>query len=161
MKCTATTEAEMRDHEVPTLKSVDDLVTYINSLLEREHEYGTAVYAMSLAATAAYNFVASKLGVTGAMAGLAALDTLRRLKHIDGPFMVVNGRDMLYPQCWPEQKLYEVLDEWMPWASAEAGKLLEEHVKTGFAHVHPNVLQHWKNLFAAGRGLTPDEVPLH
>lgn len=161
MKCTATTEAEMRDHEVPTLKSVDDLVTYINSLLEREHEYGTAVYAMSLAATAAYNFVASKLGVTGAMAGLAALDTLRRIKHIDGPFMVVKGQDMLYPQCWPEQKFYKVLDEWMPWASAEAGKLLEEHAKTGFAHVHPNVLQHWKTLFAAGRGLTPDEVPLH
>jgi hypothetical protein len=58
------TEAEMRDSEAPTHGTVEELAAYVRVLVERPHDYGTCVYAMSLAATAAFNFVAHKLGVT-------------------------------------------------------------------------------------------------
>jgi len=48
----AKTEAEMRDANVAHPKNFGELVEYLKSLVEREHDYGTAVYAISMGATA-------------------------------------------------------------------------------------------------------------
>ena len=141
MRETAQTEAEMRETKSPWPLTEKQLHEYIDSLVDREHDYGTCCYAMSLAATAAFNYVAGKLGVTGFQASCADLDFLRRSRHIDGPFIILKGEDALYPQYDLPAKLQGALAEWKSWMKEQAEKKLAET-----EHAHPNVIAHWKKL---------------
>ncbi len=138
---TATTEAQMRDAKVPWPKTEKQLMEYIGSLVNRDHDYGTAVYAISMAATAAFNYVCGAEGCTGFQASCADMDVLRRTRLIDGPFMIIKGEDALYPQYDLPGKLDEALDKWKPWFKEEAAKKLAEN-----AGAHPAVIEHWKKL---------------
>jgi hypothetical protein len=140
MDINTATEQEMRDTEVPGIYSMEELVEYINALVAKEHDYGTAVYAMSMAAVATFNYVAYKEGVTGFQASCADLDIIRRIRHIKGPFMLIKGYDMLYPQYDIESQVNEVVREWRPWAKEEATKLLNTENKE---YVAEQVWQHW------------------
>ena len=142
MKCEAKTEQEMRDVDVKWPKTIEDLTEYIESLTNREHDYGTSVYAMSLAATAAFHYAASKVGATGFQASCADLDVLRRTRSIKGPFMIIDADNMLYPQYDLHGKLQEAMDSWAEWAAEEAQKKLDGDKE----HVHPDVLAHWRRL---------------
>lgn len=97
------TEAQMRDAVVPTAISLASLDLYIDSLVKRPHDYGTTVYAMSMAATAAFNYVASKLGVTGFQAFCADMDILRRTRGYEHGFRIVHYGDLMWPQCWDKE----------------------------------------------------------
>ena len=77
---TSKDEKEMRDAKVPWPKTEEQLQQYVNSLVERPHDYGTCVYAMSMAATAAFNYVAGQLGVTGFQSSCADMDVIRRTR---------------------------------------------------------------------------------
>ena len=136
----AQTEAEMREAKDPWPYTREQLLQYIDSLTERSHDYGTCVYALSLGALAAFNYVAHKLGVTGFQSSCADLDFLRRNRSLKGPFILLKAEDALYPQYDLREKLDEALNEWKPWLAEEAEKLLA----SGTAH--PAVLAHWKNL---------------
>ena len=144
MKEQAKTETEMREAETPWPKSINELTEYVESLTEREHDYGTSAYAMSLAATAAFNYIASRLGTTGFQASCADLDFVRRSRGIKGPFMLIRGEDMLYPQYDLRGKLNEALFEWRDWAAKEAARLLTD--KNGACS---EVVEHWKKLAAS------------
>jgi len=135
------TEKEMRDAEVPHHNTIGALSDYIESLVQQEHDYG--------AATAAFNYVARRLGVTGFQASCADLDVLRRTRRIKGPFMLVDGNKMLYPQYSIERDVRKAMNEWMPWAADEARKLLAQDNE----HTSPKVIKHWKMLAA----LAPQE----
>ena len=137
----AQTEAEMREAKVPWPKTKKQLVEYIESLVNRQHDYGTCVYAMSMAAEAAFNYVAGKEGTTGFQASCADLDFVRRVRLLKGPFMLIKAEDMLYPQCNLFDKLSESMDNWKPWAKEEAIKKLSDT-----SHAHPDVIAHWKKL---------------
>lgn len=137
------TEMEMRDSAVPTPRSTDELVVYIASLVNREHDYGTCVYAMSMAAVAAFNYVASELGVTGFQASCADMDILRRTRHLTGPAMLLNGEDLLYPQYDVPAKVSKWIAECGPWLAEEAAKKIAEAPES-----HPNVMAHWQKLAA-------------
>lgn len=145
------TEASMRAETAPTPKTAKELAAYIDSLTAGEHDYGTCVYAMSLAATAAYSYVASKLGVSGMQAECADLDIIRRTRDIAGPFMLIAADDCLYPQYdSPVVKAAEARAKWAPWLKQEAARLLAEkhspHVPYG---ISPQVVAHWKKLAKA------------
>lgn len=92
------TEIELKEAKVPWLKTKEELIDYIDKLVEQEHNYGTCVYAMSMAAVAAFNYVASKLIVTGFQASCAELDILRRIRNLEGSFMITDASKLLYPQ---------------------------------------------------------------
>jgi len=136
----AQTEKEMRDAVDPWPRTPAQLNEYVESLVSRSNDYGTCVYAMSLAATAALNYVAHKLGVTGFQASCADLDFLRRSRHMKGPFMIINAEDALYPQYNLREKLEEALRDWKPWLKEEAKKLLAE--RDGCTAVR----EHWERL---------------
>ena len=142
-------EQEMRDTEVPRANTIAELSDYIESLVQQEHDYGTCVYAMSMAATAAFNYVARRLGVTGFQASCADMDVLRRTRRITGPFMIVDGNKMLYPQYSIERDVREAMNEWAQWAGDEARKLLAQDN----GRASPKVIKHWKGLAA----LAPQE----
>jgi hypothetical protein len=134
-------EAVMRKSRPPTIKTPDQLTAYIESLVNGKHDYGTCAYAMSLAATAAFNYVAGQLGATGFQASCADLDFIRRTRGIEGPFMLIKAQDMLYPQYDVRNQLEEAMDKWKPWLKEAAAKCLAEH-----GGAHPRVLAHWEAL---------------
>lgn len=138
---TATTEAEMRDSVAPWPKTQEQLEEYVKSLVDRQHDYGTCVYAMSLAASAAFHFVAGKLGVTGFQSSCADMDFIRRVRNIEGPFMLIKGQDALYPQYDLPGRLTEAMEDWKPWLKEQAKKKLAETFVA-----HSNVIAHWKKL---------------
>lgn len=139
------TEQEMRESEAPSPTTAEELAEYVNYLVDMQHDYGTCVYAMSLAATAAFNHVASKLGVTGFQAGCAEMDILRRTRSLQGPFLLVEASNALYPQYDLVGKLQEVMKEWSPWLAEQAQKKLDENTAD---HAHPGVVAHWQELVA-------------
>ncbi len=145
MKSESKTEPEMRAEKAPTPDTIEALAEYITSLVDRDHDYGTCVYAMSLAATAAFNHVAHKLGVTGFQASCADLDIVRRTRLLDGPFTLLKGEDMLYPQYDLPGRLRKAMDEWTDWAAGRAAKKLAESNQD---QVHPRVWAHWVALAA-------------
>lgn len=146
MKESAKTEREMREAKSLWPKTTGELIEYINSLTEREHDYGTSAFAMTLAAQAAFNYIGNALGTTGFQASCADLEFLKRTRAIDGPFMILKGSDMLYPQYDLAVKLHEAMNEWRPWAGEAARKLLKENRRD---QVHPDVWKHWEKLALA------------
>lgn len=141
----AATESEMRDAAVPWFKSGDELTQYIKALVDRPHDYGTCAYAMSMAATAAFQYVAGVLGTTGFQASCADMDVLRRTRLLKGPFMFVKVEDALYPQYDLVGRVSEFIAEQSGWLADEAAKKLA----ASEGHAHPNVIAHWQRLAAA------------
>lgn len=154
-------ESTMREMAAPKPKTIDELVAVIEGMGdENDHDYGTCVYAVSVVATAAFNYMASRLGITGAQAQFADMDIIRRTRLMEGPFMLVDGDNHRYPQY----DLRARLDEWItekvePWAAEKAAedlakldefrqteegkKMVAEGLSVG---AHPNVIAHWKHL---------------
>lgn len=143
-------EAGMRAFKAPTPETSADLAKLADELVDRQHDYGTCVYAMSILAEAAFNFVARRLGCTGFQASCADMDILRRTRGWKGPAMVLDGSNTLYPQY----DLRRDLEEWLTskdmqqWQADEARKLIAERETMGTGP-HPEVLAHWKRLSAA------------
>lgn len=137
-------EQEMREAEAARPKNMDELAGYIAQLTERRHDYGTCVYAMSLAAVAAFNFVADKLGVTGFQADCADMDVLRRTRCMEHGFTIVNANDLLYPQYDVEERVREWAKRTRIALAPAARKLAEEE-----PDANPDVVAHWKKLAAA------------
>jgi hypothetical protein len=149
------TEQTMRDSKAPWPKSTDELRAYIDELTGGSHDYGTCVYAMSLAAHAAFNYVASKLGVTGFQASCADMDFLERTRGYKHGFAIIDYGKLLYPQTWteehfprPEQILAKQAAHLRPVVYA----LLNDSPAA-----HPNVRAHWETI---GRWMTQYESAL-
>jgi hypothetical protein len=139
------TEAEMREMVVPWPKSLDELTALIETLVKREHDYGTCVYAMSIAATTAFNYVAHELGVTGFQASCADLDIIKRTRSIKGPFRITDYAKLLYPQYLTHEHFPVIADleqKHAQWLADESRKLIAESGSTA----HPDVLQRWHDL---------------
>lgn len=140
-------EKELRESKVPRFGTLEELSAYIKSLVERPHSYGTCVYAMSLAATAAFNFVAGQLGVTGFQASCADLDILARTRGFKWG-RLLNFEDLLYPQYCNEERFPSVQSLMKEFANELAEKAKEKLAETEMAH--PNVRAHWEMLAAGG-----------
>ena len=155
MKSQSETEKEMREEKAPTPGAIEELSEYITSLVDRKHDYGTCVYAMSLAATATFNYVARNLGVTGFQASCADLDVMRRTRAMDCPFILLKAEDMIYPQFNLPANLQEAMQEWVVWCSEECARKLANNKQED---IHPKVWAHWVAL-ANKQADVPNEAP--
>ena len=138
---TSVTEKDMRESSVPWPKTAKQLNEYVASLVDRQHDYGSCVYAASMAAVAAFYYVSGQLGMTGFQASCADLDIIRRTRSIKGPFGIFKAEDALYPQYDLGERLDKMLAEAAPWLKEQAEKNLAES-----SYAHPDVLAHWKML---------------
>lgn len=138
-------EQGLREAEAPTPDTMAELAGVIEGLVHREHDYGTCVYAMSIAATAAFNHVARKLGVTGFQASCADMDILTRTRHMKGPWCITDMENTLYPQYDVQARLAEYIADNRDWQREQAQKLLDERGNDA----HPGVVAHWRKLAAA------------
>lgn len=142
------TEKELRELKPVWPKSFDEVSLILLALAEREHDYGTCVYAMSHGAVAGYNFIAGRLGVTGFQASCADLDIIRINRHWEHGFRLVNFADLHFPQYMTRRSfptLFDVLEGQREALMESAKAKLEK----GGA-MHPNVRAHLEWL-AAGQ----------
>ena len=135
-------EAQLREQPAAWPKTMAELTKTINGLVDQKHDYGTCVYAMSLSAVAAFNYVSHKLGVTGFQASCADLDFLRRTRSMECPFLIIKAEDLVFPQYDVRAKLELWIAECREWVKEEAKKKLKESK----GHAHPDVIAHWKKL---------------
>lgn len=136
------TEAELRDSKVPWPESEDAMVEYIRGLVDRPHDYGTCVYAMSMAATAAFQYVAKRLGVTGFQASCADMDILRRTRSLEWG-KVLDYSNLLYPQYCDDE-------HYPPWRSiiegnrSEFAKRARQKLAESGGIAADGVVKHWR-----------------
>lgn len=141
-------EKQLRESPDPWPCTEEELRVYIKALHLRRHDYGTCCYAMSLAAVAAFNYIAHALGTTGFQSSCADLDILRRTRGLKHGFQILDFDKLLYPQSCNEDNF-----------PSAAFLLRKHHVDlarqaqeklTDSEGAHPNVIAHWKRLAAAG-----------
>jgi hypothetical protein len=151
-------EKELREHEAMTPTSPAELAGFVQDLVGREHDYGTCVYAMSLAAVAAFNYVASKLGVTGFQASCADMDIIARTRGLKHGFMILDASQLLYPQYDLVEKVAKFCNDTRKRLAPEARRLLAESDKE---FVHPEVSAHWEKLakLDACEAQSPESMP--
>lgn len=138
-------EEEMRDAKVPTFQLPHEVMQYMEELVTQDHDYGTCVYAMSMSAVAAFNHVASRLGVTGFQASCADLDIIRRTRRIER-FVIIDLENALYPQYDLHKRLDEALEDAKPWLAEKAREALKEEEKYPDSYMHPDVRRHMEEL---------------
>lgn len=148
-KLSTMTEAELREFKTPWPKTEAELTSLIDKLVHRQHNYGTCVYAMSIAAEATFHYVACQLGVTGFQASCADMDFLRRTRGYKHGYRILDYGKLLYPQSSTSEDFpsaAELMEENHEMLAEEATKLLKESGD----RAHPNVVAWWKRLANAG-----------
>lgn len=143
------TEEQLRELNMPWPKTKEELDEMISTLVERQHDYGTAVYAMSLSAIAAYHYVANQLGVSGFQASCADLDFIRRARCLKGPFRFHSYEQALYPQYEQDYRNEVIHQSVADWLKKEGQRLVEETPDQD-NHPNPRFIAHIK-LLAEGK----------
>lgn len=144
------TEQEMRDMKAPWPKTWDELRDFCEPMFANENDdYGKAVYCMSLAATAMFNFAASKVGATGFQASCADLDILRRTRDMEHGFQIVDYERALYPQYLdPSNADYAALQAVFPQIAPRLIKAAKKNLAEAGEHTSPHVIAHWERIAA-------------
>ena len=136
-------ESTMREMAAPKPKTLQELVDVIEGMGNMEdHDYGTTVYAVSVAATAAFNYMAAHMGMSGFQASIADMDVIRRTRHMRGPFILLDGNELLFPQYDTLKEVREWMESCKPWLKEEATRLLSEDGAVD------RVREHWRKLAA-------------
>ena len=144
-------EQELKAYKVPWPETIEELNAIINELVDRDLEYGTCPYAMSISALATFYYVSHKLGVSGFQASCADMDFLARSRGMKYGFSILNNEHLLFPQYADEfDKGFSArIRENIGWLSKEAAKLLDENNDL----VHGNVKKHWRKIVDIGTEL--------
>ena len=134
------TGEELRDAIEALVAAVTDPVASINGAND---SYSKCAEAMWQAGYLAHEYLAAKLGVTGFQHGYSRLKLLGMLAGYKGPYMVLDGSDVLYPQYDLLRKVEGWIksDEFRGWAAEQARALLEER-----GSASPTVTAHWERL---------------
>lgn len=140
---TKLTEKQLRDTEVEYPKTLEELNEIIKQLTGRKHDYGTCVYAMSIAAVASFNYVAHVLEVTGFQASCADLDILRRTRNYENGFSIINYDNLLYPQYWDDEH-FPSKEQLLEKNKKQLAKVAKRKLEESNGYVHPEVKKHWQ-----------------
>lgn len=116
----------------------------LQATLNEKHTYTSSAEAVADTAEAAFDLVASELGITGAQASWAAMRAHTLVMGWDFPVLVLRGSELLYPQYDLPARLAEWVDDCRPWMRERARALLST------SGAVPNVLEHWRRLAADG-----------
>jgi hypothetical protein len=139
-----------------------ELVAYIRRELARIGDvpdvaggYNLCPELMMNIAVAAFNYASGVLGVTGWQASWAELGFIRTTRHLTGPFAILDGSDLLYPQYDLRAKFEGYMREWPAQLADLARALLAE----SHEHAHPDVVARWQELAALAPPDPEGQVP--
>jgi len=131
-----------RETCIPTPETDAELVAYIQSLVESEHDCGSACSAASTALLAAFAYVGHALRLTGAQRLVVTQELIRRLLGARVGIRFVILDELLYPESLTPGRLptlRELLLVHRDVLAREAKRLLAEG-KTA----DPKVRAHWE-----------------
>jgi len=154
MKCHEESEADMMIAVTACAQSPEDLLEYIDSLINREHSYGTQIYAASMAAYATYLYVSQQVNLSGLQKSLADLDFIRRTRGLTSPFIILQAALLLESPDGIEQMIEKQLPEWLKWAAKAARLRLAGYRE---AAIDPKLWEHWKRLAAYDEQEKPND----
>lgn len=125
--------------------TMDELPDFMNRLTHGyNHDYGTAVHAVSACALAAAWAACREddIGLTGFQAGFVMWDFIRNWTKTGNKcgLRLLDYDDMLYPQC--EEKMDKSISK----ANWEALQKEAEKNLEIVKDAHPKVIEHWKNI---------------
>jgi len=143
MKERARTEKAMRETKEKWPKNIEELTDYINSLTNRPNDYGTTVYAMSLAAVATFNYMSHMLGASVFQAGCADLDFISRTRRMKHGFRILDYEKLLYPQYLEDDETFPSHEKILEDNKVTLAKLAKQKLAERCG-VHPNVKARWE-----------------
>lgn len=141
---TATGEITLANNEKPWPKTEEELLAIIREHDSKQHDYGSVAESLVQVTLATFNYFASKHGMTGFQASWAEMKFLRLSRNLKGPFGIIDGTNLLYPQYDLRKKLEEWIEEWKP----EIGKMAKKELVEMTDPPHPKVLAHWEMMAA-------------
>ena len=103
----------------------EELIAYLREEENKYHDYDSFIESLANVTVAMFNYFASKYGMTGFQTSIAGLKFLRITRGIEGPFGIVDGTKMLYPQYDILDEVKNWLEEWKP----EVGRLAKEKLE--------------------------------
>jgi len=146
--------AERQAEGIPHPRTRQELYAYIDRMCENPGSegvgYALAPDAAMRAAVATFNFLAHMHGLSGFQAGHASLRILAEIRSMKGPFGVVDGAELLWPDG--EQSLADETAKWLAdwktsdWLRQEAARMLAEAEADPEAFVAPAVREHWQRI---------------
>lgn len=129
------------------IETTDELVAFAKELFENyQHDYGTAVYAVTALAVAGAWLWAHKEGITGFKAGLVMWQFVKQWNHKENKcgMRLLDFDDLLYPQYAKHFDKYISTEAW-----ERVQKLAKENLeRSDKKFVHPEVWKHWESIAA-------------
>jgi hypothetical protein len=123
-------------------KTQEELIKILNEHENKQHDYSSVAESLTEVTLAMFNYFASKQGMTGFQASWAAMRFLARSRNIEGPWGIVDGSQMLYPQYDLRVQLEKWMEEWKP----QIGKMAVEKLNSESRYAHPDVIARWMEL---------------
>lgn len=143
------TEAEYREKifkKANKVKSLGDLVLFIEKVKRQKHDYGSIVVATAAVMSAAQSVVDKGWGITGFQAGCIMHELIPRyLLGIKAPYQILDYNDMLYPQF--REKFEKLINEdiWKH-LQKKAQKLLDAYRDDSKYPVAESTKAHWQSI---------------
>lgn len=138
-------EDDMMNLESVSPKSGEELIDFIMNLVKYENnDYGTAARSLTLAAEAAFNYIAHMFDVSGFQAGYAQMGFMIRMRNIKSRLKILNYDNLLYPQYLDDFRITpeQCIRENASWLKKRA----KEELKKATEWTDEKVVEHWKYL---------------
>ncbi|WP_419877700.1 hypothetical protein [Brevibacillus centrosporus] len=123
-------------------KTEQELIDFLHEHENKSHSYESVAESLTEVTLAMFNYFASKQGMTGFQASWGGLQFLKKSRGIEGPFGIIDGSKLLYPQYDLRKQLEDWIKEWEPQLAQMAKEKLEETN----CQAHPDVLERWQRL---------------
>jgi len=126
-------------------KTEEELISYLHEQENKHHDYNSIAEALTNVTVAMFNYFACKHGMTGFQCSWSGMQFLRQTRGMEGPFGIVDGSKMLYPQYDIVAEVKKWLEEWKPELGRMAKEKLKQERNESFLP-HPYVIARWKEL---------------
>lgn len=150
------------DHLYAEIADLVAAVTDAEREIDGQRDDSKCAEAMWRAGYMAVEYVASQLGMTGFQHSYAMLKLYQQAMHIDGPFMVLQVHDALYPQYDLQGRVWDFVQENHEWLAGQARTMLAEYEANPTLtytdddgrtvtrpRVAPRVVEHWRGILAS------------
>lgn len=129
-------------------RTEDELLTVIRAALDfeggGESGYEASANALVTVAVAAFNYAAHVVGASGFQGSWAGLQFLKQTRGMDGPFGILDGEHLLFPQYDLEEQARKWISEWRVALAPKAAELLADDGRVVSAA--PAVVKRWREI---------------
>ncbi len=125
-------------------QTLETLPTFIESIINYNHDYGTICHAVTAAGIGAMYAVnkSEQGGITGFQAGCIMWEFIRVWMHMEQPLALIDYQDMLYPQYEGRFQKTITIKTW-EWLQKQASEKLTDSLSS---KASDKVKAHWQSI---------------